>query len=292
MGVSNPEISSLITMSEAEFCRFGEFIHTKCGIKLPPSKKTMLEARLQKRLRCLGIKSFHDYGNYVFSQPGMKDELVHMIDAVTTNKTDFFREPHCFDFLVQVALPELVVNRKPGTQEKFMVWSAGCSSGEEPYTLAMVLSEYAGRYPGFHFSILATDISTKALKTAIRAVYEEARVEPVPLPLPFNRKYLMVSKDKREGMVRIVPELRTLVKFQRLNFMDGDFGIPTPMDVIFCRNVLIYFDKKTQEELLNHLCRHLVPGGYLAIGHAEVITDADIPLKRVAQSVYRKDKRG
>lgn len=290
MNASNLEISSLVTMSEEEFGRFGEFIHTKCGIKLSPCKKTMLEARLQKRLRCLGIKSFHDYGNYVFSPSGIKDELVHMIDAVTTNKTDFFREPHCFDFLVQVALPELVANRKADTQEKLMVWSAGCSSGEEPYTLAMVLSEFAGRCPGFHFSILATDISTKALKTAIRAVYEEEKVDPVPPP--FNRKYLMVSKDKSEGTVRIVPELRTRVKFRRLNFMDGDFGIPAPMDVIFCRNVLIYFDKKTQEELLNRLCRHLVPGGYLAIGHAEMITDADIPLKRIAHSVYQKARYG
>ena len=288
MSVANLETSPPLTMSEEEFCRFGGFIRTKCGIKLPPSKKTMLEARLQKRLRCLGLKSFHDYSNYVFSQRGIDDELVHMIDEVTTNKTDFFREPHCFDFLAQTALPELVINRKPMTQEKLMVWSAGCSSGEEPYTLAMVLSEYAGRCPGFHFSILATDISTKAIKTAIRAVYEEARVEPVPLP--FNRKYLMVSKDKGERTVRIVPELRALVKFQRLNLMDTNFGIQAPMGVIFCRNVLIYFEKKTQIELLSHLCRHLVPGGYLAIGHSELITDTDIPMKRVAHSVYRKEK--
>ena len=142
------------------FRRLSEFIHASCGIKLPPAKKTMLEGRLRKRLRALGMTSFDRYCEYLFSSQGLRSEYIHMIDAVTTNKTDFFREPDHFDYLSQSVLPELVGLHGLGVRKTLNVWSAGCSTGEEPYTLAMVLSEFAEECPGFHFSILATDIST------------------------------------------------------------------------------------------------------------------------------------
>ncbi|QSV45636.1 CheR family methyltransferase [Geobacter benzoatilyticus] len=273
-------------MSDREFSRFAEFIYDQCGIKMPPVKKTMLEARLQKRLRMLGIGSFQDYADYLFSNDGAGQELVHLIDVVTTNKTDFFREPAHFDYLVSTALPGLAASRGTGFRKGLSLWSAGCSSGEEPYTLAMVLSEFAEHNQGFSYNILASDICTTVLDKAKTAIYLEERVEPVSLPL--KRKYLLRGKDKQAGLVRIVPELRNRIRFRRLNFMDDDFGFREPFDIIFCRNVIIYFDKRTQERLINKFCRHLIPGGYLFMGHSETLSGLDVPLVQVASTIYRK----
>jgi len=273
-------------MSDREFNRFSEFIHGECGIKMPTSKKTMLQARIQKRLRKLGIRSFAEYCDYVFSLEGTRTELVHMIDVVTTNKTDFFREPGHFDYLIETALPELINSKGSGLKRKFMVWSAGCSTGEEPYTLAMILSNFAEKYPRFKFSIIATDISTNVLEKAKLGIYDKEKVDPVPIVL--KKKYLLRNKDRKKGLVRVVPELRSLVQFWRLNLMDGDYGIRGKMDVIFCRNVIIYFDGPTQERLLSRLCRHLMPGGYLFMGHSETLNGLDLPLISVAPTVYRK----
>lgn len=276
---------STASMSDREFGQFSEFIYGQCGIKMPPAKKTMLEARLQKRLRKLGLRSFREYAEFLFSREGSEAELVHMIDVVTTNKTDFFREPSHFDFLVNQALPSLLGRDGSAGQRRLRIWSAGCSSGEEPYTLTMVLSEFAAATPGFSFGILATDICTEVLEKARLAIYDEERIEPVPLAM--RKKYLLRSKVRNDGLVRIVPELRHLVTFRRLNFMDGDFGLPEPFDIIFCRNVIIYFDKQTQEQLLNKFCRHLVPGGYLFMGHSETLSGLDVPVVQVASTVYR-----
>jgi len=273
-------------MGSREFARFAEFIYGQCGIKMPPAKKTMLEARLQKRLRTLGMGSFQEYADFLFSKEGAGAELVHLIDVVTTNKTDFFREPAHFDFLVTRALPDLAQSRGVGFRKGLSIWSAGCSSGEEPYTLAMVLAEFAEQNPGFSYGILATDICTTVLDKARMAIYGEERVEPVPLPL--KRKYLLRGKGSQKGLVRIVPELRGRIRFRRLNFMDDDFGLREPMDIIFCRNVIIYFDKGTQEKLLNKFCRHLIPGGYLFMGHSETLSGLDVPLVQVASTIYRK----
>ena len=270
-----------ITLSDREFVRLSEFIHGECGIKVTEAKKIMLEGRLQKRLRKLGLGSFAAYCEYLFSPEGMEKELTFMIDEVTTNKTDFFREPAHFQFLTESVVPDLTRSRR-----RLTIWSAGCSSGEEPYTLAMVLSAYADRLPGFEFIVLATDISTSVLSKAEKAIYDEDRIAPVPAE--FKRKYLLRSKDRAKRSVRIVPQLRSHVRFRRLNFMDGDFGFREPIDVIFCRNVIIYFDKPTQEKLLNRFCRHLAPGGYVFMGHSEALIDMNVPLVPVAPTVYRK----
>ena len=276
------------TMSDRDFSRLGEFIHDSCGIKITPAKKVMLESRLSKRLKNLGIHAFRDYCEYLFSPKGLENELVHMIDMVTTNKTDFFREPAHFDYLADKAVPELISLHGAGTRRMLNVWSAGCSTGEEPYTLAMVLNELDDKYPGFRYQILATDISTKVLDIAKLGVYSEDKVEPVPELL--KRKYVLKGKNSHEGMVRIVPELRTMVKWRRLNFMEGDFGMREPMDIIFCRNVIIYFDKPTQETLLRRFCSHLIPGGYVFMGHSETLQGMNLPLVPVAPTVYRKTK--
>ena len=271
------------TLSTRDFGRLSRFIYDICGIKMPDVKKTMLEARLQKRLRSLGMHSFTDYCDYLFAPEGQEQELVQMLDMVTTNKTDFFREPDHFDRLTQNVLPDWLKRHEGAT---LSIWSAGCSSGEEPYTLAMVLSEFALRNPGFDFRILATDLSTRVLEKAKTAIYPEALVQPVPIEL--KRKYLLRSKDRASEMVRIVPELREKVRFRRLNFMDEDFGMRDQMDIIFCRNVIIYFDRPTQEKLLQRFHRQMKPGAFIFMGHSETLSGLNVPLVSVYPTVYRK----
>jgi len=273
-------------LSNPDFSRFGELIHSTCGIKMPPQKKSMLEARLRKRLRSLGMQSFEEYSAFVFSDRGMQEELVNLIDVVTTNKTDFFREAAHFDFLSEVALPRLLNSYGAGVQRPLRVWSAGCSTGEEPYTLAMVLSEYAATVPGFDFTIHGTDISTQVLEKARFGVYRQERVEPVPEAL--KKKYLLRSRDPEKGLVRVAPELRAKVQFRRLNFMDGDFGLREPIDIIFFRNVMIYFERSQQVPLLERFCSCLPPGRYLFTGHSESLHGMGLPLVQVAPAVYRK----
>lgn len=275
-----------VKISQREFKRLGEFIHANYGIKMPPIKKTMLEARLQKRLRLLGFDSFSEYSKYLFSPEGIEKELVHMVDMVTTNKTDFFREPQHFTYLTGNTLPLLAEESGAGTQRPLKIWSAGCSSGEEPYTMAIVLSEYAQQHPGFTFQILASDISSRVLEHAANAVYQESKVDPVPFQL--KKKYLLRSKDRDKREIRIVPALRNLVSFRRINFMESEFGLREKMDIIFCRNVIIYFDRPTQEKLLNRLAGHLLSGGYIFMGHSETLSGLNVPLTAVAPTVYRK----
>jgi chemotaxis protein methyltransferase CheR len=271
-------------MSDKTFARFSRFIQAEIGIKMPGAKKTMLQARLQKRLWKLGISSFDEYCDYLFSSEGMENELPHMIDVVTTNKTEFFREPKHFEYLIQHVLPDLI--ERKGLRERLMVWCAGCSTGEEAYSLAMVLSEFADQTPGFQFFILGTDISTKVLEQAQGGIYEQERIETVPTWM--RKRYLLKSRDQAKPLVRIVPELRTFVRFRRLNFMDKHFGLREPMDIIFCRNVIIYFDRLTQETVLNRICRYLNPEGYLFTGHSETLSGMNLPLIPVAHTVYQR----
>ena len=273
-------------LSSADFNRLRALIYRESGINLNSDKKTMMEIRIKRRLHSLDIASFVEYCDFVFTPQGTENELVHLIDVITTNKTDFFREPGHFDYLVSKALPELAARH--GASRKSLVWSAGCSTGEEPYTLAMVLSEYSQASPGFRFAVLATDICTAVLAKAAMGIFKTDLVKPVPPDL--QRKYFMRSRDPASDVVRVVPEVRALVEFRRLNFMDAEFGLPESPEVIFCRNVIIYFDRPTQVRILEKLTRQLVPGGYFFAGHSESLQGMDLPLVPVAPSVYRKHK--
>lgn len=286
MAGSATENNRPATLSERDFRRLAEVIYSECGIRMTPHKMVMVEARLRKRLRALGYSNFGDYCAYLFSDDGMEEELVQMINVITTNKTDYFREPRHFEALVQTALPRLAELYGAGKRRPVAIWSAGCSTGEEPYTLAMVLSEYALANPGFQYTILATDISTVVLEKARRAVYSADRVEVIPVSL--RKKYLLRSKDRSKNTVRVIPGLRSAVSFRRLNFMDHDFGMRELQDIIFCRNVIIYFDRPTQERVLKRLCRHLVPGGYLFMGHSETLSGLNVPLVSEGATIYRK----
>ena len=272
------------TLSPGDFDRLCTLIYDQSGIKMGPDKKVMLEGRLKRRLTTLQLESYRDYCEQLFYGNNVDgEELVHLIDVVTTNKTDFFREKAHFDYLTANALPDLTAKIQ-GSRE-LMVWSAASSTGEEPYTLAMVLNEYGESHPGFRFKLLATDISTTVLAKAKLAVYTADVVKPVPVP--WLRKYFMRSRDPQSDLLRVVPELRKKVEYRRLNLME-EFDIAHSLDVIFCRNVIIYFDRPTQEKLFQKMCRLLVPGGYLFVGHSESLSHMDLPLVSVAPALYRK----
>jgi chemotaxis protein methyltransferase CheR len=273
-------------LSSADFNRLRTLIYHESGINLSPDKKTMMEIRVKRRLHSLNIASFGEYCDHVFAPGEMDSELVHLIDVITTNKTDFFREAGHFEYLVSKALPDLAACH--GANRKSLVWSAGCSTGEEPYTLAMVLSEYSQASPGFRFAVLATDICTAVLAKAAMGIFKSEVVKPVPQDL--QRKYFMRSRDPMSDVLRVVPEVRAMVEFRRVNFMDADFGLPESPEVIFCRNVIIYFDRPTQVRILEKLTHQLMPGGYFFAGHSESLQGMDLPLVPVAPSVYRKPR--
>jgi chemotaxis protein methyltransferase CheR len=267
-------------LSQKSFGELARFITSELGIKMPESKLTMVESRLLSRVRELGMQSVNQYAEYFIAAPN-GNERERFVDAITTNKTDFFREPAHFHYLRETVLPELA-----GLGAGFKAWSAGCSSGEEPYTLAMVLAEYARTQRGFDFAILATDVSSKVLRRARTAIYRQALIAPVPAE--YRGRYLLSSRSGEERLVRIVPALRSKVSFHHLNFMDEEYGIRERFDAIFFRNVMIYFDKQTQEAVINKLCRNLVPGGYLFVGHSESLAGMRIPVSPVGTSIYRK----
>jgi chemotaxis protein methyltransferase CheR len=288
MSKENVNISDIYkaVMTSDDFKRLSSFIYKEYGIKMPEIKKTMLQSRLHKRLRELNMTNYKEYVEYLFSKEGQQSEVIHMIDMVSTNKTDFFREPVHFDFLHSDILPEIVMGDKPNRAVK--IWSAGCSSGEEPYTIAISMSEFSLLNPGtsFDFSILATDISTRVLRSAVDGIYKEPRVEMLPITL--KKRYLLKSKDRTSPTVRIIPELRRRITFQRLNFMDSHYSVPDNFDIIFCRNVLIYFDRDTQERVINKLCTKLKPNGIFFLGHSESITNFDVPLRQLRPTIFRK----
>ncbi|HEY9250764.1 MAG TPA: protein-glutamate O-methyltransferase CheR [Rariglobus sp.] len=277
-----------LRLSPQCFHRLAELITRRLGIKMPDNKISMLQSRLQRRLRALGLASYDEYMTYLLQSADGERELAEFFDAVTTNKTDFFREPQHFDFLRRTALPAL--DHAPHHPWHVKLWCAGCSTGEEPYTLAMVLSEHAASREGFDFSILATDISTHVLQTATEGIYDAARIEPVDEGL--RKKYLLRGCTPGSRLIRVVPELRARVRFHALNFMDAAYGLSDVFDAIFFRNVMIYFDKATQQAVVEKLCARLRPGGYLFIGHSESLIGLELPLHMVAAAVYQKPSSG
>ena len=250
---------------------------------MPAVKRIMLQIRLQNRLKDLGFTNFSDYIDYLFSKKGLEDEVIHMIDLVSTNKTDFFRENNHFDYLLHTLLPDCY---PPGSRAALKIWSAGCSSGEEAYTLAIMLAEYKERNPLLDFSIFATDISTRMLRTAMTAIYKEDLTDNIPLGI--KTKYFLRSKNREDKKVRIIPELREKVMFSRLNLIDEYYSTPFIFDIVFCRNVLIYFDRKVQEQIILKLCSKIRKDGYLFLGHSESVAGLNLPLKPAIPTVFIK----
>ena len=269
-------------ISKRNFERLARFIYDYSGIKMPPTKLTMLEGRLRRRLRATNHSTFDDYCDFLFNHDGLDQETVYLIDVVTTNKTDFFREAKHFNYLQTVALPMIASS---GVRT-IRTWSSACSTGAEPYTMAMVLAEFVEGRNDVAYSVLATDLSTDVLQTARQGIYAEDLIAPVPHDL--QRKYVLTAKQRGRREVRITPKLRSKVGFARMNLMDEKYPIGDPMNVIFCRNVLIYFDKQTQAGVLTRLCDCLAKGGFMFIGHSESITGFDLPLKQVSNTVFQR----
>lgn len=274
-------------LSTSDFQRIATLIGDHVGIRLPPAKRLMVEGRLRKRVRTLNLASLHAYGDYLFRQDGLEGELPFLINAVTTNKTDFFREAEHFELMQRLLVPDLLSRRAKEHNRLLKVWSAASSTGAEAYTIAMVLADMAAQQHNFRFSVLGTDISTDVLEQGRRAVYPAEMVAPVPQGM--QSRYLMFAR--RPGIrpeVRIVPELRRLVQFQRLNLMSKNYAIDRDVDMIFLRNVLIYFDKSDQAAVISRLIEHLRPGGYLLLGHSESMVGTSIAMRQVAPAVFQK----
>lgn len=271
------------TLTTAQFEDFSALIASTLGIKMPPAKRVMLQSRLHRRMRELGIESFVEYHDRFFhDQEYQAREIEHLLNLATTNKTDFFREPDHFAVLASSVLSAW---RRLGPREPFRIWCAGCATGEEAYTLAMVLMEQqaSGR---FDFSILATDVSTRALDTAMDAIYGEDRITPIPSE--YRTKYLLRSRVSAAHEVRIAPEVRAHVHFGHLNFLSETYGLRDVMDAVFFRNVMIYFDRPTQQQVVGKICRHLRKDGYLFTAHAETLHGLDLPLANVGTCVYQR----
>jgi chemotaxis protein methyltransferase CheR len=275
------------TLTAEQFEDFREVIATHLGIRMPPTKRVMLQSRLHRRVRELGLRSFGDYHGHFFTDPSRQAaELEHLLNLATTNKTDFFREPGHFEVLARETVPAWLA-RPAGPV--FHVWCAGCATGEEAYTIAMTLLECRARHP-FEFAIRATDVSTRALEAAMQATYTEEHAKPIPPAL--RAKYMLRSRDRQAGLVRVGREARARVKFGHLNFLAPDYGLPEMADAVFFRNVMIYFDRPTQQQVVARICRHLRPGGDLFISHSETLQGLDLPLRLAGPARYQREPDG
>jgi len=262
---------------------FRELLYRETGITLADSKQSMVSARITKRLRALRFSSFGEYLRLLRSPQGRSQELDEFIDVMTTNKTEFFRERRHFDILLAKVLKLVRAGMAPG--EDFRVWSAACSTGEEPYSLAMLLYDYFLCVPE-DYSILATDICREALQRAQRAIYPSELAASIPSP--YAERFVLRGKGQQEGSCRIAPEIRRKVSFKRLNLMDSAFNISPLMHVIWCRNVMIYFDAKSKTELCRKFSHLLVPGGFIFVGHSESLNGLTNEFEQFSPAVYRK----
>lgn len=253
-----------------------------CGINLGNGKRELVKARLGKRLRELGISSYAAYMRHVESEPSGA-ELANMIDALTTNVTNFFRESQHMDYLRDTMLPKLAAARGRDGQPKLRVWSAGCSSGEEPYTIAMVLREALTGIDRWDVKVLATDISNRILVKAKRGVYEASKLKDVPGM--FRGKYFDLVEAGPPKIFQVASKLRSMVAFARLNLLET-WPMKGPFDFIFCRNVMIYFDHPTRQKLITRFADMLAPGGALFIGHSESLSGIQHKLRQSQPTVY------
>lgn len=267
-------------ISTEEYQRFRRLIYDKSGISLGDRKQSLVKSRLSKRLRDLQLSSFSEYYDFVLGD--LKgEEFTRLLDLISTNKTDFFREPKHFEFLRDRILPELAEDKR------IRIWSSACSTGEEPYTIAMTLFEHAQNPDQWDFKILASDLSTRVLAKAAAGIYDEDRFRDVPPEV--LRRHFLRGRGGSAGLFKVKPHLAAVIQFRRLNLMDGQFPIKNPLDLIFCRNVMIYFDRPTQETLVKKFHRYLRPGGYLFIGHSESLQWVNHAFKSLAPTIYQRE---
>ena len=278
-------IARVPPLTEAEFSRFRGLVREQTGIHLSDHKQNLLVSRLARRVQDLGLSTFASYYEYVTGDAS-GNELKTFINRITTNKTSFFREPHHFDFLREHVIPE-TQRRSTGGQP---IRTAGCSSGEEPYSIGITLRDASGTHPGWDSRILASDIDTEMLAQAQAGTYPLESLEPVPLDR--RRAHFLRGYGSFEGLAQVRPELRKMVEFRRINFNDADWRVNLRFDAIFCRNVIIYFDRALQQRIITRLAEHLKPGGYFFSGHSENLNWLGGGFKTIHPTIYQLRPRG
>jgi chemotaxis protein methyltransferase CheR len=271
-------------MTPELFTKFQALIYKEAGIWLGPHKSTLLQGRLARRLRLLGLASMFEYYRLVI-QTDQQHERAMMIDCITTNETHFFREPRHFEFLAQRVFPrwkKLVAEQQ--RSKRIRIWSAGCSTGEEPYSLAMVLLKYFSLETGWDIEVLATDISTRVLEKARAAIFPIDKSKEIPKE--FLHAYMLKGTADQEGFMKACPEVQKLVRFSRVNLLADSCPFTGPFDLVFCRNVLIYFDQDSKRRAVENMARHLAADGLLFVGHSENLNRVSARLKNVAPTIY------
>lgn len=270
-------------LSMGIYRQLGDFVHRQSSIRLPIDKKFMVEGRLRKRLQHFTFSGLDEYVKWVLSPQG-KEEQIHLIDALTTNKTDFFREAKHFDYLHDVLLPE-IVKSGIGNGTALHIWSAACSNGAEPYTLSMVIQEWIRTHRHVNFAITASDISVSMLRKATSALYDIDEISGIPEA--FKKRYLLRHKTN-EALFKIDKATRKPVTFKMVNLNADHYDVPSPVHLILCRNVLIYFDHQCKAKIIKRFYNKLSVGGVLMIGHSETINDVDVPFKQLAPTIYQR----
>lgn len=286
--VQKASLNTFGSLTGKVFAKLNKLVYDHCGVSIRDDKKFLFQTRINRRLRQLRLSSYEEYCDYVFSKEGYSQEIKFLVDVVTTHTTYFFREAHQFDYLRDTVIPQLVDHMDETQIRKLKIWSAACSTGEEVYTLAMVFQEFLKNNPkhGFLFKVLGTDVSGPVVEHAKRGIYESEGLRPVDPDLV--ERYFLRGKGKGDGFVKVKPELKHVVGFDQLNFFQKNFGFEEKFDVVFCRNVIIYFNRKDQTTVLNRLCDNIRPGGFLFMGHTESLNNFDLPLKRVGPTVYQR----
>jgi len=266
-------------ISEREFLRLRDLVYREAGIWLSHTKTALLVGRLAKRLRHHGLKSFKQYYDLVINSP---EERIQMLDALSTNETHFFREPQHFELLKSVIFPKWAEEAATGYRSrKIRVLSAGCSTGQEPYSLAMILLD---RFPGWEIEIVATDLSTRALEIARTGIWPAAKVDEIPLS--YRKAFMLKGFADQAGKIKAGPEIRSVVRFFRMNLNEPAYPLTGKFEMIFCRNVLIYFDQRGREKVVRRLASFLSPDGYLFLGHAESLHAMSDRLRSIIPTVY------
>ena len=275
--------SSMMKMTDREFRQLRELVYERLGINLTEKKRSMLIGRLQKLLRTSGFKNFQDYYEYLVNDSSMT-AMTELINRVTTHYSFFYRGKSHFEYFVQVALPEVVESLNKRNSRDLRIWTAGCSTGEEPYMLIMLLREFFGNEYGlWDGGILATDISEKVLTFALQGIYPEERTKEVPVHL--KNKYL---KKLDDGQIKIKDSIKREVIFRKFNLKNNHYPFKKPFQIIFCRNVMIYFDKQTRDALLRRFYENTESGGYLFIGHSETLGREQNLYKYIMPAVYKR----
>ena len=281
-----------LKITDEEFKQLRDFIYDQSGIYVADNRKYLLENRLGNRVRELNLKDFGEYYYFLRYDPGKRQELSKLFEVVTTNETSFFRNPPQLKVFQEQVLAEVIAQQRKKGDKRLNIWSAGCSTGEEPYTIAMLLETVKKSHPGidFKYFVLGTDISRRVIEKARTAIYSTYQIQHIPMEI--KHQSLLKSRDSSKGLFKVAPEVREHVRFRQLNFLDADFQLRDHFDIIFFRNVQIYFQPDDRKSIVSKILSYLKNGGYIIFGYAENITDLEMDLEHLDKCIFRKNQYG